>query len=185
MKHAPVFIRRSSHLACGFARSNAPPLFTAKGPGCKIHTCDGPDWADPHTASACSAAFPRDPGELSPSSNHGLQGPSRRELGGLKDLPAFPTGWAIGSGKEKRSTADEKKEEDVEDRKRPGVPSGSSDCAEPTAPSADCRLKEYRKKPAVPSRDEEDRLRGVRREDPPRFRRSVAGTGAWGFPEQG
>ncbi|KAJ1172966.1 hypothetical protein NDU88_004808 [Pleurodeles waltl] len=127
-------------------------------------SCDGPDWADPHTAPACSAASPRDPDEPSPSSNHGVRWPSQRQLRRLKGLPSLPTGMAIGSGEERRKTTNGTKEEDVDNRSLPGVSSGSLGCAEPTAPSADCRPKENRKKPVVPSGDGGDRLRGSRRE---------------------
>ncbi|KAJ1172965.1 hypothetical protein NDU88_004807 [Pleurodeles waltl] len=71
---------------------------------------------------------------------------------------------AIGSGEERRKTTNGTKEEDVDNRSLPGVSSGSLGCAEPTAPSADCRPKENRKKPVVPSGDGGDRLRGSRRE---------------------
>ncbi|KAJ1138355.1 hypothetical protein NDU88_004742 [Pleurodeles waltl] len=114
--------------------------------------------------------------EPSRSSNHGVPWPSQRELRRLKGLPSLPEGIAIGSGEERRKTTDGTKEEDVDDRSLPGMSSGSPGCAEPTAPPADCRPKKNRRNPVVPFGDEGDRLRGARREDLPRLRRSVADT---------
>ncbi|KAJ1191578.1 hypothetical protein NDU88_000894 [Pleurodeles waltl] len=88
---------------------------------------------------------------------------------------------AFGSGAEERKTTDGEKKEGVDDGELRDVSSGSPSWAEPAAPSADYRPKENRKKPVVPSRDEGDRLREAGRESQPRFRRSVADTGAWGF----
>ncbi|KAJ1179705.1 hypothetical protein NDU88_004939 [Pleurodeles waltl] len=103
----------------------------------------------------------------------------------LKDLPSLPEEIAIWSGEERRKTTDGTKEEDENDRSLPGVSSRSLGCADPTALSTDCRQKENSRKPVVPFGDEGDRLRGARREYPPRFRRSVAEAGTWGLPEQG
>ncbi|KAJ1100307.1 hypothetical protein NDU88_005393 [Pleurodeles waltl] len=124
--------------------------------------CDGPDWADPHTAPTCSAASFRDRDALSTSSNHGIRGLPRREPRCLRGLPTLPSWLAFGSGEEERKTTDGTKEEGVDDRKLRGVSSGSPGCAELTAPSADCRPQENRKKPVVPSGDEGNRLREKR-----------------------
>ncbi|KAJ1137588.1 hypothetical protein NDU88_003986 [Pleurodeles waltl] len=147
-----------------------------------LWACDGPDWADPHTTPTCSAASSRDPDALSTSSNHGIPGPSRREPRRLKGLPTLPRLLAFGSGEEEKKTTDGTEKEGVDDRKLRDVSSGSSGCAGPTAPSADCRPKENRKKPVVPSGDEGDRLWEARLECSLRFRRSVADAGAWGLP---
>ncbi|KAJ1161924.1 hypothetical protein NDU88_002404 [Pleurodeles waltl] len=147
--------------------------------------CDGPDWADPHTAPTCSAAASRDPDTLSTLSNHNIPEPSRREPRCLKSLPTLPSALAFGSGTEERKMTDGKKKEGVDVRELRDVSSGSPSWAEPAAPSAEYRPKENKKKPVVPSWDEGDRLWEARRECQPRFRRSMADAGAWGFPGQG
>ncbi|KAJ1203467.1 hypothetical protein NDU88_007253 [Pleurodeles waltl] len=138
-----------------------------------------------HIAPACSAASPPDPDGPPRSSNCVVKCPSQRELESLKGLPSLPEGKAIGSGVDKRKTAEETREEDEDDRSSPDVSGGSQGCVEPSAPHKGCGQKVKSRKPVVPFGDEGNRLRGARREYPPRFRRSVAEAGAWGHPEQG
>ncbi|KAJ1116631.1 hypothetical protein NDU88_004837 [Pleurodeles waltl] len=137
--------------------------------------CDGPDWADPHTAPTCSAAASREPDALSSSSNHDITEPSQREPRCLKGPQTLPGRLAFGSDVEERKMTDGKKKEGVDDRESRDVSRGSPSWAEPAAPSADYRPKENTKKPVIPSRDEGDRLREAGRECQPHFRRSVAG----------
>ncbi|KAJ1120188.1 hypothetical protein NDU88_008362 [Pleurodeles waltl] len=143
--------------------------------------CDGPDWADPHTAPTCSAAASSELNAPSTSSNHNLPELSRREPRCLKGPPILPGLLASGSVAEERKTADREKKEGEDDRESRAVSSGSSSWAEATAPSADYSQKENTKKPVVPSRDEGDSLGEAGRKCQPRFRRSVADAGAWGF----
>ncbi|KAJ1134658.1 hypothetical protein NDU88_001109 [Pleurodeles waltl] len=140
--------------------------------------CGGPDWADPHSAPACSATSPPDPDGPSHSSNRGVPWPSQQEFGRLKGLPSLPEESAIGSGAGKRKTTEETKGEDEDDRSSTDVSVRASGCVEPSAPSKGCGQKERSRKLMAPFGDEGDRLRGERREYPPRFRRSVAEAGA-------
>ncbi|KAJ1084572.1 hypothetical protein NDU88_004718 [Pleurodeles waltl] len=80
---------------------------------------EGPDWADPHNAPACSAASPPDRDGPARSSNSGIPWPSQLELGRLKGLPSLPEESAIGSDEERRKTTDETKEEDEDNRSLP------------------------------------------------------------------
>ncbi|KAJ1105213.1 hypothetical protein NDU88_002621 [Pleurodeles waltl] len=153
--------------------------------GMTKHGCDGPDWADPHNAPACTAASPPDLDGPPRSSNRVVKCPSQRELGSLKGLPLLPGKRAIVSGVHKRKTTEETRKEVEDDRISPDVSRGSQGCAEPSAPFEGCGQKEKSRKPVVPFGDEGNRLRGARREYPPRFRRSMAEEGAWGHPEQG
>ncbi|KAJ1147005.1 hypothetical protein NDU88_013256 [Pleurodeles waltl] len=143
--------------------------------------CDGPDWADPHTAPTCSATASREPDALSASSNHDIPEPSRREPRCLKGPLTLPGRLAFGSVAEERETTDREKKEGVDDGESRDVSSRSPSWAEPAVPSAYHRPKENTKRPVVPSRDKGDRLREAGRECQPHFRRSVADAGVWGF----
>ncbi|KAJ1151650.1 hypothetical protein NDU88_004430 [Pleurodeles waltl] len=88
---------------------------------------------------------------------------------------------ASGSAAEERKTAEREKQEGEDDGESRAVSSICSSWAEVTAPSADYSPEEEPKKPVVPSRDEGDNLREAGCECQPRFRRSVADAGAWGF----
>ncbi|KAJ1169622.1 hypothetical protein NDU88_001513 [Pleurodeles waltl] len=143
--------------------------------------CDGPDWADPHTASTCSDDASRKPDALSASSNHDVPEPSRREPRCLKGPPTLPGVWKFGSVAEEKKTTDGDKKEGVDDGESRDISHGSPSWVEPATLSADYSPKENTKEPGVPSRDEGERLREAGRECQPRFRRSVADAGAWGF----
>ncbi|KAJ1117745.1 hypothetical protein NDU88_005942 [Pleurodeles waltl] len=110
-------------------------------------------------------------------SNHNLPVLSRREPRCLKGPPSIPGLLASESVVEERKTADREKMEGKDDGESRAVSSGYTSSTEETAPSAGyCQ-----KKLAVPSRDEGDNLREAGRECQPRFRRSVADAGVWGF----
>ncbi|KAJ1115626.1 hypothetical protein NDU88_003848 [Pleurodeles waltl] len=155
-----------------------------RGDETSLWFCDGPDWADPHNAPACTDASPADPDGPPRSSNHVIRCPHQWEPGRLKGLPPLPGKRAIESGVPKRKTTEETTEKDEDDRTTPDVSGGSKGRAEPSTPFECCGKKKSRK-PAVPIGDEENSLRGAGREYPPRFRRRVAEAGAWEYPEQG
>ncbi|KAJ1124705.1 hypothetical protein NDU88_003154 [Pleurodeles waltl] len=91
-------------------------------------------------------------------------------------------GGGRSRGVPERKMTEEMTEKD--ERTPTDLSGGSRGCTEPSAPF-ECGKKEKIRKPAVPIGNEESRLRGAGREYPPRFRRSVAESGAWEYPEQG
>ncbi|KAJ1202134.1 hypothetical protein NDU88_005935 [Pleurodeles waltl] len=105
----------------------------------------------------------------------------RQEPRCLKGPLLLPGLLPSGSAAEERKTADREKQEGEDDEETRALSSGSSGWTEATTLSANYTPEEEPKKPMVPSRDEGDNLREAGRKCQPRFRRSVADTGAWSF----
>ncbi|KAJ1132221.1 hypothetical protein NDU88_010548 [Pleurodeles waltl] len=138
-------------------------------------------WADPHTAPIYSVAASSELDAPSTFSNPNLPELSRREPRCLKGPPILHGLLVSWTAAEERKMADREKKEGEDYGESRAISSSSSSWAEPTAASAVHSQEENTKKPVVPSRDEGENLREAERECQPRFRRSVADAGAWGF----
>ncbi|KAJ1170696.1 hypothetical protein NDU88_002569 [Pleurodeles waltl] len=150
-----------------------------------LSLCDGPDWAGSHNAPACAGASSADPDVSPGSTNRVVRRPHQREPGHLNcQASRYGMRKAIERGEDERKKIEEMAEEDEDGSATTDGSGGPRDHTEPSVPLEFGRREKTRKS-AVPIGDEESRLWGAERDYPPRFRRSVAESGMWTWPEQG
>ncbi|KAJ1205785.1 hypothetical protein NDU88_001211 [Pleurodeles waltl] len=136
-----------------------------------------------HGVTGRTGASSADPDVSPGSTNRVGRCPHQREPGHLNGQASR----LLGEKTIERREDEEKTTEETAEEDRSEPTDGSGRPRDRTGPSAPfkCGEREKTRKSAVPIGDEESRLRGAERDYPPCFRRSVAESGTWTWPEQG